>query len=758
MHPPFRPPASHPAGSPGTPAGRTDADHPLLQLLRSSSAVSSPSTTSPITSGFPSLGAPASPPTSGTSATGDAQGTADLGLDNLLDSIDRLRVGRYPAGDSWPNNLTNLASPGSRSVSFAGPASGYDPTERTLSDLWENPAAVTAVRDRRNSLGRPRLSSDGAGPLAGGGTPPSPSMLSGPGKRASLLVRLGIDTDPEVRSSGCALTSPLRSPLSVASPWGAPGQPLSSAGELTSPTTATTSGPPRSWGSASLSPLGDACFSPLGGSSENIWAPTAHGPLSPTHPASPAFHRTSLSVSATPTGPSPAPVVPLTITIPPSGPVLGAAQLASLGLNPQDFNPAPPRARYFVIKSNNELDLRRSLQHRIWASTDMGNRRLDRAFRETHFANGDIGGQVTTPIYLFFSVNTSGKFCGVAEMMSEVDMTRKSTVWAQDKWNGVFRVEWIYVKDLANVYLRHIVLTNNGNKPITNSRDTQEVPEPAGRELLRLFHAAPSCSALLESFLLIGDQPLPQPHNPAGHPPPPGPPHHGGGNPYHPSLPHPTSPTHYNSRPPPGTGGGPQVYHLYRGGPAAPPPHGFPPGAGQRPGFASTRRSSESGATLSRPPRYASPAAAAPPSPGYFITSRGIGGAFPSPIHSPPGPPQPRTTTTAAATTTTTTSGMGRPGPPPSQQQQYPRPHGHPHHHHHPQHQHPPHPHHHGAHYRPPPRSSWAPRSHRSASFMNGTSGHPEASIASVLGSGGDTPSGPGYGSYSSPGHNPESR
>lgn len=37
-----------------------------------------------------------------------------------------------------------------------------------------------------------------------------------------------------------------------------------------------------------------------------------------------------------------------------------------------------------------------SLKYEIWASTDLGNKRLDRAFRES----ADKG-----PIYLFFSVN-----------------------------------------------------------------------------------------------------------------------------------------------------------------------------------------------------------------------------------------------------------------------------------------------------------------------------------------------------------------
>ena len=47
--------------------------------------------------------------------------------------------------------------------------------------------------------------------------------------------------------------------------------------------------------------------------------------------------------------------------------------------------------------------------------------------------------------------------------------------WQQDKWNGFFPVKWHIIKDVPNPQFRHIILENNENKPVTNSRDTQEV-------------------------------------------------------------------------------------------------------------------------------------------------------------------------------------------------------------------------------------------------------------------------------------------
>lgn len=46
----------------------------------------------------------------------------------------------------------------------------------------------------------------------------------------------------------------------------------------------------------------------------------------------------------------------------------------------------------------------------------------------------------------------------MAEMLTPVDYTRSSTVWASDKWKGVFKVRWIFVRDIPNAQLRHIRL------------------------------------------------------------------------------------------------------------------------------------------------------------------------------------------------------------------------------------------------------------------------------------------------------------
>lgn len=159
--------------------------------------------------------------------------------------------------------------------------------------------------------------------------------------------------------------------------------------------------------------------------------------------------------------------------------------------NPKDFDLNPKGARFFVIKSFSEDDIHRSIKYGIWCSTEYGNKRLDAAYREREGKG---------PVYLYFSVNGSGHFCGVAQMTSLIDYSVSANVWAQDKWKGQFKVRWIYVKDVPNSQLRHIKLENNEGKPVTNSRDTQEVPPEKGKQVLRVIHQYRHTTSIFDDF------------------------------------------------------------------------------------------------------------------------------------------------------------------------------------------------------------------------------------------------------------------
>ncbi|KAL5982921.1 ethanolamine-phosphate cytidylyltransferase [Asimina triloba] len=97
-------------------------------------------------------------------------------------------------------------------------------------------------------------------------------------------------------------------------------------------------------------------------------------------------------------------------------------------------------------------------------------------------------------------VNASGQFVGLAEMTGPVDFKKTMDFWQLDKWNGFFPVRWCVIKDIPNSQLRHIVLANNDNKPVTNSRDTQEINQQQGSEMLDIFKSYPAKASMLDDF------------------------------------------------------------------------------------------------------------------------------------------------------------------------------------------------------------------------------------------------------------------
>lgn len=162
--------------------------------------------------------------------------------------------------------------------------------------------------------------------------------------------------------------------------------------------------------------------------------------------------------------------------------------------NQPEFQTNYPNAKFFIIKSYSEDDIHKSIKYNIWASTPNGNKKLNAAYQE---AQGKTDG---CPVFLFFSVNSSGQFCGVGEMIGEVDFTKSVNYWQQEKWTGSFPVKWIIIKDVPNSQLRHITIENNDNKPVTNSRDTQEVSSDKGTEMLNIFKNYVCQSSILDDF------------------------------------------------------------------------------------------------------------------------------------------------------------------------------------------------------------------------------------------------------------------
>ncbi|KAM0898226.1 hypothetical protein ACQ4PT_022065 [Festuca glaucescens] len=145
-----------------------------------------------------------------------------------------------------------------------------------------------------------------------------------------------------------------------------------------------------------------------------------------------------------------------------------------------------------------EDDIHKGIKYNVWASTPNGNNKLDAAFHDAQALTKEKG--TKCPVFLLFSVNTSGQFVGMAEMLGPVDFKKTMDFWQQNKWSGFFPVVWHIIKDIPNRLFKHITLENNDNRPVTFSRDTQEIGLPQGLEVLKIFKAYRHGTSILDDF------------------------------------------------------------------------------------------------------------------------------------------------------------------------------------------------------------------------------------------------------------------
>ena len=151
--------------------------------------------------------------------------------------------------------------------------------------------------------------------------------------------------------------------------------------------------------------------------------------------------------------------------------------------------------KFFVIKSFSEEDVHKSIKYNVWSSSKDGNLTLSNAFRIAEEGKGNV--------YLFFSCNGSGKYAGVAKMKTICDENKSFGLWTQDgKWPGLFDVEWIFIKDVPFKEFKDIIITMKDGevKPISNSRDTQEIPYEQAKIMLQRIAEYQNTNTILEHF------------------------------------------------------------------------------------------------------------------------------------------------------------------------------------------------------------------------------------------------------------------
>ncbi|KAI0436740.1 kinase-like protein [Xylaria telfairii] len=133
--------------------------------------------------------------------------------------------------------------------------------------------------------------------------------------------------------------------------------------------------------------------------------------------------------------------------------------------------------KYFVLRSDNPIDIETSVAHSVWTSSPRVNKILDKAWTKSD-------GQVI----LFFSVIGSQRFCGIAQMTSGMDWVNTDAHWLEDNWKGRFTLNWLSLTELPFVGVKHVPVSSRtpGFRAIA-CYDGTEISAPSAFELLQAY-------------------------------------------------------------------------------------------------------------------------------------------------------------------------------------------------------------------------------------------------------------------------------
>ncbi|KAI1747500.1 kinase-like protein [Xylaria castorea] len=135
--------------------------------------------------------------------------------------------------------------------------------------------------------------------------------------------------------------------------------------------------------------------------------------------------------------------------------------------------------KYFVLRSDNPIDIETSVAHNVWTSSPRVNKILDKGWNR---ADGQV--------ILFFSVIGSQRFCGIAQMTSGMDWVNTDQHWLEDNWKGRFTLNWLSLTELPFVGVKHVPVSSRtpGFRAIA-CYDGTEISAPSAFELLQAYSA-----------------------------------------------------------------------------------------------------------------------------------------------------------------------------------------------------------------------------------------------------------------------------
>jgi len=134
---------------------------------------------------------------------------------------------------------------------------------------------------------------------------------------------------------------------------------------------------------------------------------------------------------------------------------------------------------YYIIKSFNKLNLIKSIETGYWATTK---KNFDKFYYCLKTDNK------VRSVYLFFSINESRGFQGIARVVNiskdPIDGIFVDTQGRTCKWENVIQVQWVSKLFLNFEKCNGIRNPLNENKQIKISRDGQEIEHRVGKFII----------------------------------------------------------------------------------------------------------------------------------------------------------------------------------------------------------------------------------------------------------------------------------
>mmetsp|Transcript_12611 Transcript_12611/g.28257 ORF Transcript_12611/g.28257 Transcript_12611/m.28257 type:complete len:361 (-) Transcript_12611:72-1154(-) len=144
--------------------------------------------------------------------------------------------------------------------------------------------------------------------------------------------------------------------------------------------------------------------------------------------------------------------------------------------------PEPPgevihseRTRYFVITSNTMENVVKSVKHGLWATQRKNEAKFNEAFRQC------------PAVILVFSVNGTDTVQGYARMRSLIGQPANTSIDPFGGFGKLFSVEWLRLHDLPYREVSSLKNPFNGDRPVRDSRDGQELSNLCGRALCSII-------------------------------------------------------------------------------------------------------------------------------------------------------------------------------------------------------------------------------------------------------------------------------